>query len=190
MSPPFLPALRAAFERADGRPLAQAATVSPDGLPEVRTVVLRGLGPDGDPCFATDARSAKLASLRATPWLELCLFDGAAGLQWRLLGRAHVHAGDALARRVWEALPPPSRALFLTPPPGRPLAAAAPGPDPTPTGTADRAPAAGAAPRPPLAFAVVRLPPVRCDRLRLGPPLARRRWVLDGGAWQGEDVVP
>lgn len=183
MEPPFTDDLRAAFLRAGGKPLAQAATVSPDGLPEVRTVVLRGLGTDAEVWFASDARTGKFASLAASPWLELCLFDAGAGVQWRLRGRAAVHAGDALARRAWRELPPATRALFFSAPPGEPL----------PEGVDTAQPegdAAATTPDPPPPFAVVRLPPARCDRLLLGPPLARRRWWLESGRWTGHAVVP
>jgi len=180
VTPPFQDALRRAFESSGGRPLAQVATVSPAGLPEVRTVVLRGLGQDGDPWFASDARSEKFRSLAVTPWLELCLFEARAGVQWRLLGRAAVHAGDGLARRAWGELPPDTRALFSSPPPGRPLA------ESQGEGGERRRPTA----TPPGNFAVVRLPPERCDKLVLGPPLQRRIWRLAAGQWAQRDIVP
>jgi hypothetical protein len=175
-----MPELLRVFDAADGRPLAQAASVSPDGLPEVRTVVLRALGTEADACFASDLRSAKFASLAVRPWLELCLFDAASGVQWRVLGRTTTHAGDALALRVWAGLPADTRALYGAPPPGRPLG---------PAGEAGAA-TADPAPDPPAAFAVVRVAPVRCERLTLGPPLRRRRWTLDGTAWRVADVAP
>lgn len=185
MTPPFADELRRTFEASGGRPLAQAATVSPGGLPEVRTVVLRGLGRQGEVWFASDARSAKIASLTATPWLELCLFDAAAGVQWRLLGRPELHAGDTLARDTWRGLAPPTRALFASAAPGMPLgtpAASAPGP------RGAGAPARAA--EPPASFVVVRLPPERCDRLVLGPPDRRRRWTRADAGWLGEDIAP
>jgi len=194
--PPFAEALGHAFAGAGGRPLAQAATVSPAGLPEVRTVVLRGLGPEADAWFASDARSHKFRSLTTTPWLELCLFDAAAGVQWRLRGRVSLHKDDALARRAWSELPPTTRQGFFSPPPGAPVArtagdASAPVAGLWRAAGADRGEAPAIRPaEPPATFAVVRLPPARCDRLVLGPPLLRRRWTLEGGAWKREDLVP
>jgi len=170
--------LRAAFEAANGRPLAQAATVSAAGRPEVRTVVLRDLGTDGAPSFASDARSSKMAPLDGGGWLELCLWRPDVGEQLRLLGRTRVHAADdAHALAVWAALPADTRALFHGAAPGTPV-----------HGTPAAAPAAGGPPPP--SFAVVRLLPERCDRLQLGPPMRRRRWTLEGGSWGAEDVVP
>lgn len=174
---PFHPHLAAAFERAGGRPLAQAATVSPEGLPEVRTVVLRRLGDDSAPSFASDARSAKFASLAAHPWLELCLWLPEDGVQLRLLGRAEIHRSDGHALALWEGLPPATQALFDSPPPGRPLSAAT---------APSRDPRGG----PPAWFAAVRVPPQRFERLELGPPLRRRQWTDPAGGWLERDVVP
>lgn len=180
MKPPFLPHLRAAFEAANGRPLAQAATVSAAGRPEVRTVVLRDLGADGAPSFASDARSAKMASLGGG-WLELCLWRPEAGVQLRLLGRPRLHgAEDAHALAVWAALPPDTRALFFSEAPGVPLRA----------GFTTQPPPPALDEPPPAAFAVVRLTPERCDRLELGPPLRRRIWTLEAASWRSADVVP
>ncbi len=184
MTPPFLSELRSAYDRAGGRPLAQAATVSPSGRPEVRTVVLRGLDPAGCPYFASDARSRKFASLAAAPWLELCLWDAAAGEQWRLAGRAALHAVDGLALAVWGALSPEGRSLFFSPTPGEPL------PD-EPGRPAPAAAGGAAASSPPASFAVVRTVCVRAERLVLGPPLRRRSWALGGDrGWTVRDLVP
>lgn len=183
VEPPFTEALKGTFEAAGGSPFAQVATVSPDGLPEVRTVVLRGLGEDGDAWFASDARSAKFRSLAANPWLELCLFDAAAGVQWRLLGRVAVHAADGHARQAWGALSRGTQALFHAPPPGGQLEVEAAWRQEADQATRDGAPM-------PESFALVRLPPVRCDQLALGPPLRRRLWQLTDGTWIGREVVP
>ncbi|MFI2364121.1 pyridoxal 5'-phosphate synthase [Promicromonospora sp. NPDC019610] len=47
-------------------PLATLATVDADGLPDARTVLLTGVGPDAV-AFHTDARSRKVRQLRAHP---------------------------------------------------------------------------------------------------------------------------
>jgi hypothetical protein len=181
VEPPFLPHLLAAFEAAHGRPLAQAATVSAAGRPEVRTVVLRDLGADGSPSFASDARSTKMGPLGDGGWLELCLWRPEVGVQLRLLGRARVHsADDAHALAVWTALPLDTRALFFSEAPGVPLHAA----------SATEPPKPALDDPPPATFAVVRLAPERCDRLELGPPLRRRTWTLEGPGWRSEEVVP
>jgi hypothetical protein len=149
-------------------------------MPEVRTVVLRHLAPDGSATFASDARSAKMAALTAGGWLELCLWRPEVGLQLRLLGRAQVHRFDDHAVAVWTALPLDTRELFASPAPGSPLRDA--------PATEAAGPESGD--RPPATFAAVRLTPRRCDRLELGPPLRRRIWTLDEDRWRSEDVVP
>ncbi len=187
MAPPYLAELLLAFHAAGGRPLAQAATVSPAGAPQVRTVVLRGLGASGDVWFASDARSEKMTALALTPRLELCLFDASAGVQWRVAGSAGVHRHDGLAERVWGELSGDSRALFFSPPPGLALGHTGGSSPAAPARVAHGQERGG---RPPASFAVVRLAPERCERLRLGPPLARRRWTRGWNGWQAEDVVP
>ncbi len=144
-------------------------------------MVLRDLGADGSPSFASDARSAKMAPLGNGGWLELCLWRPEVGVQLRLLGRARLHgADDAHALAVWTALPLDTRALFFSEEPGVPLHTVSATEPPVPA-LDDPAPAA---------FAVVRLAPERCDRLELGPPLRRRIWTLEGVGWRSEDVVP
>lgn len=183
MIPPFHSELKDAFEAAGGRPLAQAATVSPSGMPEVRTVVLRHLGEAGDPSFASDARSAKFQSLAARPYLELCLWRPDTGVQLRVFGRTRLHRADAHARSIWEALPAQTRRLFHSEAPGAPLLNG--GPVHRPAVEEGDHPAT-----PAPAFTVVRLLPERCDRLELGPPLRRRQWQLHEGLWRARDVVP
>jgi pyridoxamine 5'-phosphate oxidase len=61
------------------------ATVSPDGRPQARTVVLRAADKAaGTLDIHTDLRSAKVADLRATPFAALHVWDAAAHLQLRL----------------------------------------------------------------------------------------------------------
>ena len=183
MTPPFLPRLRELFQDAGGRPLAQAASVSPAGRPEVRTVVLRGLGAEGDAWFASDARSGKVVALAATPYLELCLWWPARGVQWRLSGRTSTHLDDDLAEATWLALPADTRELFASPAPGPPrpgpLAAATSGP-----------PTDAAGDRPPTTFMTIRLVPDRCERLTLGSPLKRVLWTLADERWRETELVP
>ena len=52
----------------------QVATVSPEGLPSVRSVYLRGLSEDGTVWFFTDARSEKVGELEATSTSRLFRF--------------------------------------------------------------------------------------------------------------------
>jgi pyridoxamine 5'-phosphate oxidase len=71
-----------------------------------------------------DARSHKLAQLGATPRACLVFHDRARELQLRAWADARAHAGDALARRAWDALAPSSRRAYLAPrTPGEPVEA-------------------------------------------------------------------
>ncbi len=71
-----------------------------------------------------DLRSHKLAQLRATPRACLVFHDRARELQLRAWCLAHAHAGDAVARRAWDALAPSSRRAYLAPrTPGEAVAA-------------------------------------------------------------------
>ncbi|MBC7477316.1 MAG: pyridoxamine 5'-phosphate oxidase family protein, partial [Pseudorhodobacter sp.] len=61
------------------------ATVSVDGRPQARTVVLRAADkPAGTLDIHTDLYSAKFQELRATPFAALHMWDPAAHLQVRL----------------------------------------------------------------------------------------------------------
>jgi pyridoxamine 5'-phosphate oxidase len=61
------------------------ATVSPDGWPEARTVVMRAADPAGATLdIHTDLQSAKVASLRANPRAALHIWEASAHLQIRL----------------------------------------------------------------------------------------------------------
>lgn len=141
-------------------------------------MVLRHLGEASDPFFASDARSAKFAALASHPWLELCLWQASVGIQLRLRGRAVAHSGDAVAVAMWNGLPRETRKLFFSPPPGQPLTGPASGSTTAPQLD------------PPSWFAVVRVPPQRFERLKLGPPLERRLWTDGVGGWTVQDVVP
>ncbi len=99
------------------------ATISTDGTPAMRTVVLRAVDPATRTVrFHTDLRSAKIAQLRATPRVAMLGYDAQAKLQLRLTGVAHVHADDRVAADAWAT----SRATSLIcyrqdPGPGTPL---------------------------------------------------------------------
>jgi len=114
------------------------ATVSPDGAPEARSLVLRGFDAAARSLrLHTDARSGKVASLRAEPRCELHLYDADAGVQVRLTGRATVHGDDRVARMGWEGSRAPSRKIYsVEPGPGTPVAAPPAAPEDTEAGRA------------------------------------------------------
>lgn len=118
---------RGAADRRHGFHLPAVATVGADGRPGLRTVVLRAVERQARALrFHTDARSPKLAELRAEPRVALLFYDPAEQTQLRIAARAEVHRDDALAAAAWRATGPFSRRCYLQRAgPGRPL----PGPD-------------------------------------------------------------
>ncbi|MEM6482531.1 MAG: pyridoxamine 5'-phosphate oxidase family protein [Pseudomonadota bacterium] len=92
------------------------ATVSPDGLPQARTVVLRA----ADRATAmleihTDTASAKIAALRAHPQAEVHIWDARSKIQLRLAARVSILTGAETADR-WASVPEASRVSYGTEP--------------------------------------------------------------------------
>lgn len=179
---PWLSAFRAAMDSSAPANRMQVATVSPEGLPSIRSVYLRGLSDDGTVWFFTDARAGKVAALQGGGHVALHTWWDATREQFRLTGRAAVHGPRAdgpfarLRQEFWEQLPLAQRGDFTGPPPGRAL-----GPAPLTV-----APAPGAPPE----FAVVAVDVTLVDWLRLGPPRRRVLFRRLGSEWIEEEVGP
>ena len=150
------------------------ATVSADGRPQARTVVLRG----ADAASATlevhtDVHSHTIAELRATPFAALHIWDPGAHLQLRLEADATILTGEAL-RPLWDRVPPASRVSYGTQPaPGTPI---------------DEALAYVKEPDF-AAFAVISLRLLRIEAMHLGP-LHRRALFDRADGWQGVWLSP
>ena len=150
------------------------ATMSPDGWPEARTVVLRAADPvAGTLDIHTDLRSAKVAALRGTPRAALHVWDASAHLQTRLTAIVTVLTGDEVAA-IWAKVPDPSRQSYgTTPAPGLPIAfdlAYAKEPDAA-------------------SFAVLRCAVRTIDAVHLGPSHRRARFER-ASAWAGQWLAP
>lgn len=91
--------------------LPTLATLGRDGMPEARTVVVRGFDAAGPGLLIhTDADSAKVAEIRAHPLVGLHVWDTARRQQIRLRGYAHTRRdADATA---WAALPELGRSPY------------------------------------------------------------------------------
>ena len=91
----------------------QLATVSPDGTPSLRTLVLRGFE-RSPPCAEvhSDARAAKVRDIAACDTVALLAWSAADHLQLRFTGTARLHREDELARARWDRLPPAARAPY------------------------------------------------------------------------------
>ena len=150
------------------------ATVTPGGMPQARTVVLRGADPDAGVLEVhTDLMSGKVGDLRANPMAALHVCDAGAHLQTRIEARADILTGPAVAQ-VWARVPDPSRQSYGSqPPPGTPIDDAL-----------------AYAKRPDAAcFAVLRLTVLAIDAVHLGPQHRRARYTRETG-WQGQWLAP
>ena len=180
-TPPWLSLWRTAFHRNKDR-LVQIGTVSPDGLPEVRTVVLRGLADEtGLPYFFSDARSDKHRALGAGSQVSLHTWWSSTSEQFRLRGNVELiqsedHPWGQRRQELWWSQGEKNRRLFLRHPPGTPV-------EETPTDVEDQT-------KPPEHFTLLILSPLHVDYLKIGEPQERFIWQLEGGAWQGGQVVP
>jgi pyridoxamine 5'-phosphate oxidase len=98
------------------------ATISPDGWPEARTVVLRSAARDtGEMTLHTDLHSDKIKSLRQTPRATLHIWDAAQALQIRLQAEVTIHSGPE-TRALWDKIPDHAQQSYgVTPPPGAPI---------------------------------------------------------------------
>lgn len=109
---------------ADGVPephVMTLGTVTPEGMPNARVLLLRGV--DTAECaydFASDAGSAKGRDLAALPYAALTFYWPAHGRQIRLAGPVTVLGGEDAARD-FRGRSPASRAALLTGATSRPL---------------------------------------------------------------------
>ena len=171
--------------------LPVVATVSPDGRPEARAVVLRGAGRDGRWLqFHTDARSPKLAALSRHPNVALLFYDPAEQTQLRIDATTTLHRADAVADAAWEQTGPFSRRCYLqSVAPGGPLAG--PG-SALPPSLATRAPEPEESERGRTNFVVVRCRILTIDWFYLcssGHRRARFAWDA-AGALAAEWIAP
>lgn len=176
---------REPFERALRRNAPQAevqvATVSPEGLPAVRTVDFRGFSVEGQPLFFTDSRTRKADHLRTNPRLMLHAWFPRTQEQLRLAGRATLHGARAeqpwasLRAGAWGDLGDDERALYVGPPPGYPAVEVGQLKVPREA---------------PPEFLVVSLEVVEADWLAHGPPRRRLGWRLLGPSWVEQALTP
>lgn len=150
------------------------STVSREGRPRSRIVVLRGVNVQSAQLeIHTDIRSAKVDELRATPWTSVLAWDPSAQLQIRLECRVQLHSGSD-ARDTWAGISPSSRNSYgRTPPTGSRISEAL---DYRNDADAD-------------SFVVIRLEAMKMDVLHLG--LMHRRAAFSRvDSWAGQWLVP
>ncbi|MDG1286009.1 MAG: pyridoxamine 5'-phosphate oxidase family protein [Rickettsiales bacterium] len=95
--------------------LMNLATISPDGFPEARTVVLREFEQDKPALwFHSDARSPKVLGLEISDGdVELMVYDPKQRRQLRCRGKAILHHADNRARMRWDASKDSSRRCYM-----------------------------------------------------------------------------
>lgn len=157
-------------------------TISDDGRPRARTVVLRGC--ERDTCqlrFHTDRRSSKIAALRADPRAMLHVYDPGAKVQLQLDCRAELHIDDQISIAAWDAAQAMSRICYQV--------SKAPGTEIETPGLAQFDPDTtnGGAEN----FMVVTLNVEAIEWLFLDARGHRRaRFTRSGGSWDGKWLVP
>lgn len=150
------------------------ATVSTDGWPEARTVVLRTADREaGLVTVHTDLYSDKIKSLQASPRAALHIWDAKQDLQIRLQAEVVIDTGAA-TRVLWDKIPDHAQQSYgVTPPPGTPIKAAldyVKDPDPD-------------------TFAVLQCTVTTIDAVHLGTD-HRRVSFLRVGHWHGQWLSP
>jgi len=110
------------LEEAIGDPTSPVRTpvlisVSTDGLAQGPTVVLRGFNrQQRQLTIYTDARSAKVAQLRAQPTCTLVAYQPNPMMQLRLSTNAMVNHNNECTHEAWAVMPGPNRCNYLTDP--------------------------------------------------------------------------
>ncbi|WP_394151783.1 pyridoxamine 5'-phosphate oxidase family protein [Loktanella salsilacus] len=150
------------------------STISPDGWPESRTVVLRSADRSRSRLDAfTDVKSDKMASLASHPRAALHFWDAERALQVRIQATVAVCTGSSVADD-WHALPDAARLSYgITPPPGQALSDAL---DYVKTPDQSR-------------FCVLQLTVVHIDAVHLGKDHRRAIFTAANG-WTGMWVSP
>ncbi len=158
----------------------QLATVSPDGRPRLRTLVLRGFA-SAPACLEvhSDARAGKVRDIDRASQVSLLAWSPAERLQLRFEGAARLHRGDDVARARWDGLSPNARNAYgLRATPGSEIADPADQPHLPPHEQFQQ-------------FTVILISPASVDVLRLEPEggqtRACGRFTASGmtGAWIG-----
>lgn len=161
------------------RPIVQLGTVTPEGLPAVRSVVLRGVTNGGALWFSADGRSRKPVMGRA----EVCLWLPNRSTQWRIAGHLELHGSDSnrsdvtpFLQMAWETMDEEARKQLVGPPPGS---------------TRDVEAAPPVVPEViPGHLRVGLLTADAADRLVLDRPHRRTVFTLAGDTWQAKEVHP
>jgi pyridoxamine 5'-phosphate oxidase len=111
---------RGVADRRHGFHHGAVANIGLNGLPRIRTVILRAVDRATNSLrFHTDIRSQKCRDLRNNPNVSFVFYDEASKTQLRVEGEAKLHNGDDIAKISWAAAQPMSRLTYgIMPEPG------------------------------------------------------------------------
>ena len=115
---------RAVTDRKSDWRIPQLATISPDGYPNVRSVVLRACLWDNGLYVEVHShrQTQKIRDILANACVSLVFWSPQTEQQLRLWGFAEVSMNSARARASWDAISPSSRALYaVSGKPGQPV---------------------------------------------------------------------
>lgn len=119
LPPLWLPTLQSHISSTDPTTkYAQLATLTAEGRPSVRTVVIRQVSAT-DLKICTDMRSHKIEGLRRCEWAELCWYFTQPRIQFRITGTVHIADMEEDGRRyLWDKLSSNAKTSFFAPAPG------------------------------------------------------------------------
>jgi pyridoxamine 5'-phosphate oxidase len=167
--------------KADGPVILTLATLSRNGSPRARAVVLRSVEEDGSIWVVSDGRSKKNQQIRLDRRVETVFWLADARIQYRIRGEARViESSDPRSALLWSQLSDATRAMFTWPEPGV---------------RRDRLPEHFATELPPespmpATFQAIAIHPTLVEETNLNPhPHRRRRWRRKTG-WAEEEVNP
>lgn len=114
--PPWLPHLQSNISGGDPTTkFAQLATLTSQGRPSVRTVVVREVSATAGLKICTDMRSAKIEGLQACEWAELCWYFTQPRIQFRITGPVHISRSDSMVEEMWKRLSDNAKRSFFAP---------------------------------------------------------------------------
>lgn len=164
-------------EMRDEPHFVQFATVTPQGLPQVRTLVCRNVDDEGSLYFTTDGRSAKIAELNHNSSVQACWYFARSREQYRFTASASWQCGE-VAQPMWQKLSEATQQTFYSPTPGLPVARGG-------ISTYE------AFATPPEDFCVLKLTVSEVDYLSLTPsPHERILFTKRAGEWASQHVAP
>lgn len=108
-------ALGAATTHRTGFTLASLATVTTEGQPRARSVILRDFRTNPEQIFfATHAYSAKVAEIRANPQVAVTFNHVDSSVQLRSQGKAAIIEDEAERLRAWDTLAPHTQQQYAS----------------------------------------------------------------------------